>query len=302
MKTVAPAFPRVAVIDIGSNATRLLLARGGGDAEEGGTVEMFARAPLALGAEAFGPDRVISPPTVGRLALTLLGFQNIIAAQEPDSWGAFATAALREAANRESIAKYLQKQAGAPVRILSGRDEARIVGRHVVAQFSKAPAIVAADIGGGTSDLVFAQNGRIKSAVSFKIGTARADIQSHSREFARMEQWLADRRQKGLVVAVVGQAAEQAEKICGGLSVPSMKKWRGAISKLSPAAIAARFGMEPDRAAAAAAAAFLYQFLLESSGAKKLQVAKGGLPQALAADLMRDEIKKRAPKKGGRKK
>ena len=302
MKTATPAFSRVAVIDIGSNATRLLLARGGADAEEGGTVEMFARAPLALGAEAFGPDGVISPPTVGRLALILLGFQNIIAAQESDSWGAFATAALREAKNRESIAKYLQKQAGVSVRILSGRDEARIVGRHVVAQFPKSPAIVAADIGGGTSDLVFAQNGRIKSAVSFKIGTARADIRDHSREFARMKKWLADRRQKGLVVAVVGRAAEQAGKICGGLSVPSMKKWRGAISKLAPEVVADRFGMEPDRAEAAVAAASLYQFLLESSGAKKLQVAKGGLPQALAAGLMRDEIKKRAPKKGGRKK
>ena len=303
MKSAPPNFARVAVIDIGSNASRLLLARGGADADGAGiAVEMFARAPMRLGAEAFGPDQKISPLTVGRLALTLLGFQNIIAAQEPDSWRAFATAAMREAINGEAVAKYLRQKAGIPLQILSGQDEARIVGQYVAAQFPNAPAIVAADIGGGTSDLVFAQNGRIKSAASFKIGTNRANSQALPREFARMEKWLASKRPNKPTVAVVGSAAAQAEQLCGGLSAPKMKKWRREISKLPPETVAARFGMEPDRAESANAAVSLYQFLLESSGAAKLQVVKGGLPQALASDLMRCELRKRRRKKGAQQK
>ena len=296
MKNSPPV--RTAVIDIGSNAARLLVARasadgaGVGEGMGGMVEEMFARAPLKLGAEAFSAEGEISRLTMHRLGMTLLGFRAVILAQEPDAWGAFATAAMREAKNGGEVVQYLKKQAGVPVEILSGAREARIVGRHVAAQFPKA-AVVSADIGGGSTDLVFAEGGRVLSAASFKIGTARADIQKRRSEFVRMEKWLADRQGKGLVVAVVGRAAAQAAKLCGGLSRGRLAAWRRNISKLPPAALSAKFGLEPDRAETAVSAALLYQFLLEYSGARELKVAQGGLPQALAAELARKRTKKK---------
>lgn len=290
MKNSPPV--RIAVIDIGSNASRLLVARASAGPLSGGarvarvTDEMFARAPVRLGEEAFSAKGEISRLTMHRLGMTLLGFRAVMLAQEPDKWGAFATAALREAKNGSKVAQYLKRQAGVPVEVLSGAQEARIVGRYVAAQFPKA-ALVCADIGGGSADLIFAQEGRVKSAVSFKIGTARPDIEKRRGEFARMEKWLAERRGKGLVVAVVGRAAAQVAEVCGGLSRGRLEAWRRKVSKLSPDEVSARFGVEPDRAATAAIAAGLYQFLLERSGARELRVARGGLPQALAAELAR---------------
>ena len=304
--------PRVAVIDIGSNAARLLLARGGegGESGTGGmggsgedlAVEIFARVPLPLGADVFGGDGNISRLAVNRLALTALGFRGIILGQEPDAWGAFATAALREAGNGREIANYLRRKAGVAVRILSGREEAQLVGRYVSAQFPDAPSLICADIGGGTSDLVFARDGRVRASASFRVGTARADKERHGREFARMEKWLAEKGESGTVVAVVGRAAAQAAELCGGLSPRKLKAWRRKIAALSPEVVASQFGMEPDRAASASAAALLYEFLLECAGAEKLQVARGGLPQALAAEMLREEMKMRARKKKRAKK
>ena len=170
MKNSPPV--RIAVIDIGSNASRLLVARASAGPLSGGarvarvTDEMFARAPVRLGEEAFSAKGEISRLTMHRLGMTLLGFRAVMLAQEPDKWGAFATAALREAKNGSKVAQYLKRQAGVPVEVLSGAQEARIVGRYVAAQFPKA-SLVCADIGGGSADLIFAQEGRVKSADEF---------------------------------------------------------------------------------------------------------------------------------------
>ena len=305
MKPNAP--PRVAVIDIGSNAVRLLLARAGGDMREAGpangfAVEIFARVPLPLGAEAFGGDGKISRPTARRLAFTLLGFRALLSAQEPDCWRAFATAAIREARNGGAVVKSMRKKTGVLIQPLSGTDEARIVGGYVAAQFPDSPALVCADIGGGTSDLVLARNGRVKSAASFRIGVARAAPEKRPREFARMKKWLAQKSQNGAAAVVVGRAAEQAAELCGGLSRRNLGAFRRKLAKMTPEKISAEFGIEPDRAESAASAALLYQFLLESSGAAKLQVARGGLPQALAAEMLRDEFKMRRLRNGGAQK
>ncbi|MCG8511911.1 MAG: hypothetical protein MI741_22065, partial [Rhodospirillales bacterium] len=154
---------------------------------------MFARAPLPLGAETFGEKRRIPDETAARLGLTLIGFRALILAQNPRAWGAFATAALREAQNCDAVAKDIRDKTSIPIRILSGRDEAEIVGRHVARQFPNAAALICADIGGGSADAAFIQNGQVKSAASFRVGTNRADPKQHPREFARMEKWLADK-------------------------------------------------------------------------------------------------------------
>ena len=185
---------RVAVVDVGSNASRLLVARGDDSVDGSGdglAVEMFARVPLRLGAGAFvDGGGEIPAEGVRKLALVLRGFRNIIAAQAPDVSGAFATAALREAVNGKDVAQLMARRAGVAIEILSGRREAGVVGKFVAAQFPDARAMVCADVGGGSSDFVFAQNGTVKSAASFRVGTARPDDDKTAREFVRMEQWL----------------------------------------------------------------------------------------------------------------
>ena len=362
----APAG-RVAVVDVGSNASRLLVARGDGSGD-GLAVEMFARVPLRLGAGAFvDGGGEIPAEGVRKLALVLRGFRNIIAAQAPDVSGAFATAALREAVNGKEVAQLMARRAGVAIEILSGRREAGVVGKFVAAQFPDARAMVCADVGGGSSDFVFAQNGTVKSAASFRVGTARPDDDKTAREFVRMEQWLSHlpshpphpptpsdqpnpgsrsglqpesesnpvpgsglqpesecnpvpgsglqtkRGQpipesecnpvsgSGLLAVVVGGGAAQMAGLCNGLTSRNLESWRKKLQALSPQTVAARFNIEPDRAESAAAAITIYQAVLRASGANELKVARGGLPQALAAEMLttlRNKSRSRKTKPG----
>ena len=351
---------RVAVVDVGSNASRLLVARGDGSGD-GLAVEMFARVPLRLGAGAFvDGGGEIPAEGVRKLALVLRGFRNIIAAQAPDVSGAFATAALREAVNGKEVAQLMGRRAGVAIEILSGRREAGVVGKFVAAQFPDARAMVCADVGGGSSDFVFAQNGTVKSAASFRVGTARPDDDKTAREFVRMEQWLSQlpptpshpplpppppptpsdqpnpgsrsglqpesesnpvpgsglqtkRGQpipgsecnsvsgSGLLAVVVGGGAAQMAGLCNGLTSRNLESWRKKLQALSPQTVAARFNIEPDRAESAAAAITIYQAVLRASGANELKVARGGLPQALAAEMLttlRNKSRSRKTKPG----
>ena len=346
--TFASAAPlRVAVVDVGSNASRLLVARGDGSGD-GIAVEMFARVPLRLGAGAFvDGGGEIPAEGVRKLALVLRGFRSIIAAQAPDVSGAFATAALREAVNGKDVAQLMARRAGVAIEILSGRREAGVVGKFVAAQFPDARAMVCADVGGGSSDFVFAANGTVKSAASFRVGTARPDDDKTAREFVRMEQWLSQlpptpsdqpnpgsrsglqpesesnpvpgsglqtkRGQpipgsecnpvsgSGLLAVVVGGGAAQMAGLCNGLTSRNLESWRKKLQALSPQTVAARFNIEPDRAESAAAAITIYQAVLRASGANELKVARGGLPQALAAEMLttlRNKSRSRKTKPG----
>jgi exopolyphosphatase / guanosine-5'-triphosphate,3'-diphosphate pyrophosphatase len=148
---------RVAAIDIGSNSIRLLVAEVG-ERPGGITVDALARAGeicrLARGLDKSGAIEEAAAQRAGNLAAEFvrrarsLGAQHIIVG---------ATAAIRSARNGASIADIIGRQAGVPVRILSGDEEARLVYRSVILGLGRSAsrsACVAFDIGGGSTEVV----------------------------------------------------------------------------------------------------------------------------------------------------
>ena len=148
---------RVAAIDIGSNSIRLLVADV--DDRPGGlSVEARARAGeacrLARGLERSGAIEESAARRAGELAAEFvrrarsLGARHIVVG---------ATAAFRGARNGDQVAEIIGKQAGVPVRILTGDEEARLVYRSVVLGLGRSAsrsACVAFDIGGGSTEVV----------------------------------------------------------------------------------------------------------------------------------------------------
>jgi exopolyphosphatase / guanosine-5'-triphosphate,3'-diphosphate pyrophosphatase len=148
---------RVAAIDIGSNSIRLLVA----EVEQGPgglTVESLARAGeicrLARGLDESGTIEDAAARRAGALAAEFvrrarsLGAQHIVVG---------ATAAIRSARNGADVAGIIGRQAGVPVRILSGDEEARLVYRSVILGLGRSAsrsACVAFDIGGGSTEVV----------------------------------------------------------------------------------------------------------------------------------------------------
>ena len=86
---------------------------------------------------------------------------------------AVATEAVRCARNGRSFVRAVRVQLGLPLRLLSGRDEARLIhlGVRRVSRFRGPTAIIA--IGGGSTQLVAGDDQRIRHAVSLPLGCAR---------------------------------------------------------------------------------------------------------------------------------
>lgn len=163
----------IAIVDIGSNSVRLVV------------YETAARVAATLQNEksicAIGRDMV----TAGRLhaegcaaALEALARFRIIAdGLNVETREAVATAAARDAANGTEFIARAEKAWGGPIRILAGEDEARIAAEGVLAGIPDADGL-AADLGGGSLDMVSVKGGKTGSAITLPFGPLRLMDQS----------------------------------------------------------------------------------------------------------------------------
>lgn len=165
---------RVAAIDIGSNSIRLLIADVQRDREGREHLRVIVRAgePCRL-ARGLAREGGIDSAIAARAAEVAGEF-----ATRARSLGAVhlvigATAALRQASNADAVAAAIERRAGAPVRVLSGDDEARLVYRsvvHALGRSARGQATVVFDLGGGSTEVVSGVGSEPGRWVSLPIG------------------------------------------------------------------------------------------------------------------------------------
>ena len=99
---------------------------------------------------------------------------------------AVATAAARDASNGAEFIRRAESAWGSPIRVLAGEDEARIAAEGVVAGIPDADGL-AADLGGGSLDMVTVKGGKTGDAYTLPFGPLAADGpgQGRSRQGAR---------------------------------------------------------------------------------------------------------------------
>jgi exopolyphosphatase/guanosine-5'-triphosphate,3'-diphosphate pyrophosphatase len=163
----------VAIVDIGSNSVRLVI------------YESLTRVAATLQNEksicAIGRDMVTS----GRLhaegctaALEALArFRLIAEGFKVELREAVATAAARDASNGAEFIRRAEIAWGGPIRVLAGEDEARIAAEGVVAGIPDADGL-AADLGGGSLDMVSVKGGKTGTAYTLPFGPLRLMDQS----------------------------------------------------------------------------------------------------------------------------
>jgi exopolyphosphatase/guanosine-5'-triphosphate,3'-diphosphate pyrophosphatase len=155
----------VAAIDVGTNTTRLLVARA-----IDGRVKPLARgsAMTALGAGLRPGGRI------GREGLDLVELTVRQMAAEARGLGAdrlvvACTAPARTATNSDELLERLERASGVRPRVLSGPEEAALAFRGLVASGAPDP-LLAVDLGGGSLELSGGQGGRLRWATSIPIG------------------------------------------------------------------------------------------------------------------------------------
>jgi exopolyphosphatase / guanosine-5'-triphosphate,3'-diphosphate pyrophosphatase len=166
-----PAGERVAVVDLGSNTTRLLVA----EVEDGRVTELDRRTEItALGRGVDASGR-LSDEAVERVMSTLAGYREAIDAAGVGRTVAVATSAVRDAANGEDLRARLREELGLEVRTIAGEEEARLT--FLGATSRRTPEVgptMVIDIGGGSTELVIGVAGEDPSfVVSTQAGAVR---------------------------------------------------------------------------------------------------------------------------------
>jgi exopolyphosphatase/guanosine-5'-triphosphate,3'-diphosphate pyrophosphatase len=166
---------KLAAIDIGSNAARLLIS----DVMPGpqGNTEfiktLLVRVPLRLGFEVFDKG-IISPSKIEMIIKTLKSYKLLLDVYEVKHLKACATSAMRDAVNAAEIIRKIKSETGIEINIISGQEEASIIyENHFADNLSKEESYLYIDVGGGSTELTFFSDGKLIFKESFNIGTIR---------------------------------------------------------------------------------------------------------------------------------
>jgi exopolyphosphatase/guanosine-5'-triphosphate,3'-diphosphate pyrophosphatase len=137
---------RVAAIDLGSNATRLLVA----DVECGNTTELIRRTRITRLGEGVDARRRLLPVPIARVRNVLADYRREAETLGAERVLAIATSAVRDSENGEAFLGEIEWSYGFATRLLTGDEEAAMTLRGVGAL---EPATVLTDIGGGSTEI-----------------------------------------------------------------------------------------------------------------------------------------------------
>ena len=166
---------KLAAIDIGSNAARLLITEVSVDEKNKTSFNKISliRVPLRLGFDVFDTGK-ISDHKTALLLSTMKGFSNLIKAFEVKAFKACATSAMRDAANTKEIISLIRQESGIEIEVISGTQEASFVfENHIAENLDKEHSYLYIDVGGGSTELTFFSNNELVFKDSFNIGTIR---------------------------------------------------------------------------------------------------------------------------------
>jgi len=191
--------PRLAAIDIGTNSMRLVVAEARrGDYRTLDEERVSTR--LGRGLQETGR---LDPGAVAESLEALRRFRKIAESFEPRQIRTIATCAVREAENGEEFCRRAREEVGLEVEVISAADEARLAFFSVRQRFELSDKkFVVGDIGGGSTELVFASGNQIEAIYATPLGAVRlADMFGGGQslagnDFFNMQQWIDEHLKK----------------------------------------------------------------------------------------------------------
>ena len=162
---------KIASIDIGTNTVRMLVC----ETEPGGGLREIGqeRAITRLGEGVGTRKRLLEHRMQGTLSV-LAEFRDRCREHEPITIRAVATSAVREADNRDDFLNRVRVELGLEIEVISWEDEARLMIEGVLWRLPDAEkAVLAFDIGGGSTEFILARDRGIAAATGTLLGTVR---------------------------------------------------------------------------------------------------------------------------------
>ncbi len=177
MPDANPASTRVAVVDLGTNTTRLLVA----DVHDGHIMELERRTEITRLGQGVDATGVLAEEAKERVLAALADYHGQIDRLEADHTVAVATSAIRDAENGEGFREKLRERFGIDARTISGNEEARLTFLGATSGRAEGEPTLVLDIGGGSTELVV---GRPGTTPDFDVSTQAGSVRQTERHLA----------------------------------------------------------------------------------------------------------------------
>jgi exopolyphosphatase / guanosine-5'-triphosphate,3'-diphosphate pyrophosphatase len=160
---------RVAVVDMGTNSTRLLV----GDVEDGEVKELERRSTVTRLGRGVDTSRQLATEAIEDVVSAVGEYIKLYEPLEPDVVLALATSAVRDAENSGAFIAELRERFALNARILTGEEEARLTYVGAVAGRAPSDGTLVIDIGGGSTEIVVGSGREMAFHTSLQLGTVR---------------------------------------------------------------------------------------------------------------------------------
>ena len=286
---------RLAAIDIGSNAARLLITDviSGPQGIPDFIKTVLVRVPLRLGFDVFDKGE-IPPAKVEKIVKTIKSYKLLLDVYEVKHLKACATSAMRDATNATDIIKKVKSETGIEIEIISGDQEASFIyENHVAENMTTEESYLYIDVGGGSTELTFFSDGKMIFKKSFNIGTIRLlKNQVNEATWDEMKEFIRDKTKGHHHVTAIGSGGNinkifsiSKRKEGKPLNLDLLRDYYKEFSNLSMSQRISLYKLREDRADVIVPALLIYINAMRWADAVEIFVPKIGLADGLIHTL-----------------
>lgn len=290
---------KLAAIDIGSNAARLLITDviEYPDSKPEFIKTVLVRVPLRLGFDVFEKGEISTKKTE-QLCKTIKAYRLLLDVYGIKHLKACATSAMRDATNAVQVLQRVKAETGITVKVISGEEEATLIyENHVADYMDNKESYLYIDVGGGSTELTFFSDGELVFKKSFNIGTIRLlKDQVKEADWNEMKDFLRQKTRGHHHVTAIGSGGNinkvfnlSKRKEGKPLDLDSLKAYHKDFSELTLAERMQQYRLREDRADVIVPALLIYINAMRWADAEEIYVPKIGLADGLIHTLY-DEV------------
>ncbi len=286
---------KLAAIDIGSNAIRLLIHN---VIEEKGKKAQFKknaliRVPIRLGEDSFTIGE-ISDKNSDRLIKAMQAFKLLMEVHGVEKYMACATSAIREANNGQEVVAKVLAESDVEIEVIDGKREASIIASTDLKNLMQGDATyLYVDVGGGSTEFTLFSDEKVLVSKSFKIGTVRLlNNLVNDTIWVQIKEWVTTHTREHQKVEIIGSGGNinKLHKMSGRKQgQPLSYIWLNAqyhfLDSMDYDDRVSELGLNTDRADVIVPATRIFLSAAKWSGAKKIHVPQIGLSDGIIKTL-----------------
>ncbi|KRO34044.1 MAG: phosphatase [SAR86 cluster bacterium BACL1 MAG-120507-bin14] len=271
---------KIASIDIGTNAIKYKIF-----STTPASIKFVQgmRSPIRLGSEVFEEGQ-LSKIKLNQVIETIQGYEEIFKSNDITHYEIIATSAFRDTTNSEEARRYIETAIHHPLRIISGLEEAKLIGFHPQASAGKTKLFV--DLGGGSTEFYFRQREEIEIR-SFQLGAVRNMLKKDEiEEWKRLETWLLSIKPVRKLTGIGGNIKSFLEsQNATSLKTKDFNERADQLGRLTTKKKILTYQFSPDRADVIDDALKIFKFIAEMLEVEVITSTKWGVSDSIAVKL-----------------